>query len=469
MIIPVVYFIISILLIVLLNLFPSKKIYKAGSLIYIAIHTIFASFAWINKGITILSFFTFDALAVLFIVLSALIGFIALIHSFSYMADETVPAQNRFYSGIIGLLFAANGAYLANHAVITWIFIEATTIAVTILIYHHRHSNALEAAWKYVFISSTGIALAYIGILFVGGNISSESGSSVLFYKNMTQAILTADPLWLKLSFLFILLGYSAKLETFPLYTISIDANYAAPASASALMATVLINAGFTAVYRIYTAFSGNDIIKWMNHVLIITGIISVFIATANMLKVKNLKRLLGYSTLEIMGLVLIGLGQGKIWHYAPFLLLVMNSLVKSTLFLQTGFLHKITGTYSIFKNKNYAEINKWGALILLTGFIFIVAIPPSGYFIAELNLFKGLLIQKNYIIFILLMIMLSLLLFGLFSRVFPILLSPKENVEPASQNKWLFLLQLSLLIISMTYCFYQIPLIEKLIADLIK
>ncbi len=469
MIVPLTYFIISVLLIALLNIFPSKRIFKAGSLIYMAIHGLLASFALMNKGVTILSFFTFDALAVLFILLSALTGFVAVIHSFSYMTDETVPAQNRFYSGIIGLLFAANGVYLANHAVITWIFIEATTIAVTILIYHHRHSNALEAAWKYVFISSTGIALAYIGILFVGGNISSESGSSILFYKNMAQSIITADPLWLKLSFLFILLGYSAKLETFPLYTISIDANYAAPASASALMATVLVNAGFTAIYRIYAAFSAHAIIIWMNHVLVFTGIISVFIATAYMLKVKNLKRLLGYSTLEIMGLVLIGMGQGKSWHYAPFLLLVMNSLVKSVLFLQTGYLHKITGTYNIFKNKNYLEINKWGALILLTGFIFIAAIPPSGYFIAELNLFKGLLIQKKYIIFAIVTIMVSLLLFGLFSRIFSILFSSGENPQPVKQNIWLFLLQLSMLLISMLYCFYQIPYIENLIADLLK
>lgn len=469
MIVPLTYFIISVLLITLLNIFPSKKIFKAGSLIYIAMHSLLALYAVMNKGLTILNFFTFDALAVLFILVSALTGFVAIIHSFSYMADETVPAQNRFYSGIIGLLFAANGVYLANHAVITWIFIEATTIAVTILIYHHRHSNALEAAWKYVFISSTGIALAYIGILFVGGNISTESGSSILYYKNMAQSIIAADPLWLKLSFLFILLGYSAKLESFPLYTISIDANYAAPASASALMATVLVNAGFTAIYRIYTAFSAHEIIIWMNHVLVFTGIISVFIATAYMLKVKNLKRLLGYSTLEIMGLVLIGLGQGKTWHYAPFLLLVMNSMVKSVLFLQTGYLHKITGTYNIFKNKNYIEINKWGALILLTGFIFIAAIPPSGYFIAELNLFKGLLIQKKYVIFALVMIMVSFLLYGLFSRVFSILFSSGENQQPVKQSIWLFLLQLSMLLISMLYCFYQIPFIENLIADLLK
>ncbi len=469
MLLPLFYFIISLFLIVVLNLFPQRKIFIAGSLIYLFMHTLLAICAWINKGTTVLSFFTFDSLAVLFIVISAIIGFVAVFHSFSYMTDETVPAQNRFYSGIIGLLFAANGVYSANHAVITWIFIEATTIAVTILIYHHRHSNALEAAWKYVFISSTGIALAYIGILFVGGNVSSESGSSILFYKNMAQAIASADPLWLKLSFLFILLGYSAKLETFPLYTISIDANYAAPASASALMATVLVNAGFTAVYRIYTAFSQHEIIVWMNNVLVFTGLISVFIATAYMLKVKNLKRLLGYSTLEIMGLVMIGLGQGRSWHYAPVLLLVMNSLVKSVLFLQTGFLHKITGTYYIFSNKNYIEINKRGAFILLAGFIFIAAIPPSGYFIAEFDLFRGLLLQKKYIIFGLIMIMVSLLLYGLFSRVFSILLSPKENIKPVKQNNWLFLLQLFMLLLSMSYCFYQIPFVDQLIHDLIK
>ena len=60
------------------------------------------------------------------------------------------------------------GAYLANGMTVLWIFVEATTLAVAALIYHDRTEMALEATWKYVFICSVGIAMAYLGILFLG-------------------------------------------------------------------------------------------------------------------------------------------------------------------------------------------------------------------------------------------------------------------------------------------------------------
>ena len=73
-----------------------------------------------------------------------------------------------YHTSLIALITAMSGAYLANGMTIVWIFVEATTLAVAALIYHDRTAVALEATWKYIFVCSVGIALAYIGILFLG-------------------------------------------------------------------------------------------------------------------------------------------------------------------------------------------------------------------------------------------------------------------------------------------------------------
>jgi hydrogenase-4 component F len=54
------------------------------------------------------------------------------------------------------------GAILSTNLGITWIFIEATTLASAYLIYFHKTKHSIEAAWKYVFICSIGIALAFV-------------------------------------------------------------------------------------------------------------------------------------------------------------------------------------------------------------------------------------------------------------------------------------------------------------------
>ena len=63
------------------------------------------------------------------------------------------------------LTTAIAGAYFASNLAVTWIFLEATTLCSAGIVYHRRTAQALEAAWKYVFVCSTGIAMAYLGIL----------------------------------------------------------------------------------------------------------------------------------------------------------------------------------------------------------------------------------------------------------------------------------------------------------------
>ena len=145
------------------------------------------------------------------------------------------------------LTTAITGVYFANNIAITWILLEATTLCGAGILYYRRSKPTLEATWKYLFVCSTGIAIAYLGILL----LCAAAENSSLNYAELKDLIVHGNPLYLKVAFILILTGYSCKMEIFPLYTIGVDANFAAPAPASAMISTGLVNAGFLAIFRI--------------------------------------------------------------------------------------------------------------------------------------------------------------------------------------------------------------------------
>ena len=119
--------------------------------------------------------FRFDAPGTLFYVLLCIVSAFAYFHSEAYLRANDL-SQTRTYSALVMLLTTAiSGAYFASNLAVTWIFLEATTLCSAGIIYHRRTAQTLEAAWKYVFVCSTGIAMAYLGILLLAAATDCES------------------------------------------------------------------------------------------------------------------------------------------------------------------------------------------------------------------------------------------------------------------------------------------------------
>ena len=68
---------------------------------------------------------------------------------------------------VLLFVLAMSGAVLSTNLGVSWVFIEGTTLASAYLIYYHKTKHSIEAAWKYVFICSIGIALAFVGIILI--------------------------------------------------------------------------------------------------------------------------------------------------------------------------------------------------------------------------------------------------------------------------------------------------------------
>ena len=132
-----------------------------------------------SKGQTELAYFTFDGTAIIMLSLMVAVAIPAYIHSFYYLTHESDRGIPLYIAGLTGLLTSLVGVYLSNNLIVLWVFMEATTLTVSVLIYHHRSTHALEATWKYIFVCSISITLVFIGVLFVTVAVQQQRGSAL--------------------------------------------------------------------------------------------------------------------------------------------------------------------------------------------------------------------------------------------------------------------------------------------------
>ena len=360
--------------------------------------------------------FRTDTIAVLFhILMTAVLGF-TLIHSSSYLKAESVTTRSykAYYTLLMLLAVAITCVYYSDNLAITWVFLELTTICSAGIIYHREFKLSLEATWKYIFVCSTGIAMAYLGILL----LSTVAEHGALDYNALKEVIANGNPLYLKVAFLLMIVGYSCKMEIFPLYTVGVDANYAAPAPASAFISTALVNAGFVSIFRIYDLYAATgEVFEWARHTLILIGILSLAVGAMFLRRTNNYKRFLSYSTVENMGIVVIGMGIGGVALWAAVLHVVCHTFVKSSMFFQVGIMRHIYDSYSINRIGNYMNINRVGAIGFILGTLVLLAFPPSPLFLSEVMIFKGIISAGSWWLLVAMLLLMCIVIYSIWSR----------------------------------------------------
>jgi hydrogenase-4 component F len=460
------FFIISAVCSISVVLLRNRTVTKLMTIAFAIIHIIFTIYCWTNLNKVELVYFTYDSPGVLLLSVLALLTIPTIYHGFIYTSKDDSRIYSIYHAALIALITFMTGAYLANGMTVLWIFVEATTLAVAALVYHDRTELALEATWKYVFICSVGIAIAYIGILFLGF-IYGREDAPILSFASFSSMILQANPLYLKIAFVFVVVGFSTKMGLFPMHTVTTDAHTVAPPPVSALISTTLMNVGFLGIFRVYSLFSSSPILPFMNNVLILSGILSLLVATGYMLKAKHVKRMLAYSSLEIMGLVAIAMGVGGIGYYAALLLLVLHSLTKASLFYHMGQFSRILHTFRLDDSGRYMNLYPAGGLVLIIGLFCILGIPPSGLFISELMIFKGLVFNDQWLILISIALLLCCVIYALSTRIMHVVFSDPRNIElqkPGMVKPVETISQFIFLGLVIFMCFYQPPFLVDLI-----
>ena len=453
----------------------NKFINYALLVIFSALMVVFSIVEYNNLNIVELQFFKPDSLGVLLLIALSIVSIAVIIHGYRYIethnVDETPKSRALFFGAMVALISACSVVYLSGHIAVTWIFIEITTLSASALIYHHRNLRALEGVWKYVFICAISITFVYIGILFLSLSLK-DAGIEDMSFDSLYANADKLNPFWLKLAFLFIFTGFTAKLGLVPMYTAGIDAKDKAPAPAGALLSSILMNAGFVSIYRIYALLSHTSLQHWANTVMIIAALLSIFVATVYMTRIKNIKRMFAYSSIEHMGLVILGLAAGGIGVYAAILHIVLHTLIKPTLFLQFNQVYWVYQSKSIYDVGNYFKYNKVGAILMLLAFISATAMPPSGLFISEFLIFQSMFEAHFIVILVVVLVLLTMIIWGFGKNIFKLLFTPPLTIDESKIppiSPWESLSQYILLALAV-YLAYDPPVVfVTLLQDAVK
>lgn len=417
----------------------NKKVNYILVTLFVVVQWIFTVFQFYYVNQSQLEYFTADAIGLLLLTVLSLLNTTSAYYSFIYLEKrgDTAKQRSSYFVAYVVLIASITCAYLADHVAIAWIFVELTTLSSSVLIYHRRTERTLEATWKYIFICSISVALIFMGILLLGLAVQ-QAKTGDLYYSNMMKNAVKLDEFWLKSAFLFIFTGYTVKAGLVPMYTAGIDAKDKAPSPAAAIFSSALMNVGFIGIFRMYAVVSKTNIVGWANTVMIISAISSIFIAAAYMIRVKSYKRMFAYSSIEHMGIVMLGLSMTGIGYFGAVLHVILHSFTKAALFYQFGSVFRILKSKFIKETGGYFEKNISGALVLLLGFFMITAVPPSGMFVSEFMIFSSLFAKGYLWIIVVFGILLTVILWSFGENIFKLLFQKtsgeKEIKEPVEK-----------------------------------
>lgn len=320
-------------------------------------------------------------------------------YSVGYLRYRGERANRRFCACMLAALGTMSLVAYAQHLGLLWVGIEATTLATAPLIYFNRTPRSIEATWKYLVISSVGIALALLGSFFVGYAALLGGGkASLLFSGLLADAALLSKP-WLRAGFTLLLVGYGTKMGLAPMHTWKPDAYGEAPGVVGAILAGGLTSCAFFALLRLtqITVAAGEGV--YASRLLISIGLFSMAVAGALMLGQRDLKRMLAYSSVEHMGILVIACGVGAGGIFAALLHLLNNALGKGVMFLAVGNIHRAFGGKTTTEVHGALRRLPLSGTLFLLGLFAITGSPPFGLFISELLILKATFAAERWVI----------------------------------------------------------------------
>jgi hydrogenase-4 component F len=297
---------------------------------------------------------------------------------------ETPRGDRAFVSCLLSFLAATSLVAVSQHMALLWVGMEATTLAIAPLIYSRHDRRSLEAVWKYLVLSSVGIALALLAVFFLAASQLNDPGSRALLMPDLVGRAAHLDGRWLRGGYVFALAGFGTKMGLAPFHTWKPDTYGEAPSLVGGLMAGALTTCAFLALARFTQVITAAGLQSFARPLLITAGLFSLLVATAFIIGQADIKRLLAYSSVEHMGLLVLGLGLGGVGPYGSVLHLINNGLVKGMLFLVVGNLVLAAGTSVVADMRGMQRMRPFSGWLLLIGLFAVTGSPPFGLFISE-------------------------------------------------------------------------------------
>jgi len=339
-----------------------------------------------------------DALGAFFLAWSLPMTFLGSIYAVGYLRRHFGSGRN------LGVHFALLNltslafvlVYTADHALIFLLGWEIAALAAWLLvIWDYTNQKVRFAGFNYLVSTHIGLVFLIAAFMILYAHAQSwdvaEFGTWMQSHPGSER----------NLVFVLLVASFGLKSAFFPFHSWLPRAHAAAPAHVSALMSGVIHKAGLYALVRFVFLMGRPD--EWMGWFLIGFSALSAVIGALYTVGQRDLKRLLGYSSTENVGIAGIGLGIGCLglaWQnatlttlgFAGGLLHILNhAFFKCQLFYAAGAVYQATHTVDMEKLGGLSRFMPWTAIGFLLGGLAISALPPLNGFTSEFIIYSGL------------------------------------------------------------------------------
>jgi hydrogenase-4 component B len=340
--------------------------------------------------------FGLDPLSAFFLLPLLGLGALCAVYGASYMGAFAPRRGLGPQAGFFNIAVAAMMAVLlARDGVVLLFAWEVMTIASYLLVtFEHERAEARRAGWVYLIAGHVGVACLLALILTLGRSAHTFGFAAFAASAPAGGALST-------LVFALAALGFGVKAGVVPLHVWLPEAHAAAPSHVSALMSGVLVKLGLYGLLRFSTFLRP---MAWWGPLLIVLGLGGGLLGISLAVYQRDLKRALAYSTVENVGIILLGLGIGfwGIAHHHPrvgalglygALLHVWNhAALKGLLFLSAGSVLHGAGGKDLERLGGLLRRMPWTGTLMILGAVGIAGLPPLNAFASEWLIYLGLL-----------------------------------------------------------------------------
>ncbi len=341
------------------------------------------SHAWV-PGLNVRLSFYLDGLSLLFALIISFIGALVFIYSGHYFAGH--KQANRFYFHMLVFMSAMLGTVLSDNVITMFVFWELTGISSYFLIgFEHEKEAARKAAWAALLVTGAGGLALLAGLLLLG-----HAGGSYEFSELLSKAGLLKTHSYYPAIFLLIVAGAFSKSAQFPFHFWLPDAMAAPTPVSTYLHSATMVKAGVYLLARMSPILGDTHL--W-HSVIISGGGITMLLGAYFSIRQTDLKRILAYSTVSVLGtlIFLIGLGTRAAME-AAMTYIMIHALYKAALFLVAGIVDHETGSRNIERLRGLGRTMPITAVAALLAGLSMAGLPPLYGFIGKELLYSATL-----------------------------------------------------------------------------
>jgi hydrogenase-4 component B len=342
-----------------------------------------------------------DLLSAFFLFMISLVSGAVAVYSIGYAKEY----EGHYSPGLFGFLFnifllSMMLVVTAGNAVMFLIVWELMSVSSYLLVvYENRASGTLSSGLLYLVMTHIGTAFIAVSFVLLAFQSGSLDFSSFVGVGGSMSALLRAA------AFGLLFVGFGMKAGIVPLHVWLPYAHPAAPSNVSALMSGVMVKTAIFMLVRTYFDFLGvTDV--WWGLLALLVGSVSALLGVLYALMETDIKRVLAYSTVENVGIILLALGAAMVFQayglsdLAALALIATlfhsfnHAVFKGLLFMGAGSLLHATHTRDLEQMGGLARRMKYTGMMFFVGVLAIAAIPPFNGFVSEWLIFQSLLLS---------------------------------------------------------------------------